>query len=152
MYHDPNRSFKPHTHNKPALIGAKLQWKRNGNEWVLYLGRRRFGRVVPDAAWPGMFRSVLSGGRPSDMANLAWAKNSVLDAAVRELEWEARHNAATDPRKSQENGGVFGGAASPMRKNRRWAACVKAGYETIPCPGRALGAASDAICERERVQ
>jgi hypothetical protein len=95
MDHRAPRSFKPH--NKPELIGAKLQWKRNGNEWVLCLDRRRFGRVVSDAKWPGMFRSVLSDGRLSDMANLAWAKHSVLDAAVRELEWEAHHNAATDP-------------------------------------------------------
>jgi hypothetical protein len=54
-----------------------------------------------------MFRPLLSGRRLGDMANLAWAKNSVLDAAVRELEWEAHHKAATDPRKSQENGVVF---------------------------------------------
>jgi hypothetical protein len=146
MHHHPRRSFTP------QLIGAKLQWKRNGNEWVLSLGRRRFGRVVTDAKHPSMFRSELSGGRLSDMANLARAKNAVLDAAVRELEWEARHKAATDPQKAQENGGVFWGATSPMRKNRRRAACVKAGYERIPCPGRALGAALDAICERERVQ
>src|SRR6516165_3351709 len=105
MYHHHPRCFKPN--DKPELIGAKLQWKRNGNEWLLCLDRRRLGRVMPDAKHPGMFRSVLSGGRLSDMANLAWAKNAVLDAAVRELEWEARHKAATDPQKSQEKGVVF---------------------------------------------
>src|SRR6516165_5745939 len=99
------------------LAAARLQWKRSGNGWLLYLGRRRFGRVVTDTKWPGMFRSVLSSGGLSDMANLAWAKNAVLSAAVRELEWEARHNTATDPRKTQQNGGVFRDAASPVRKN-----------------------------------
>jgi hypothetical protein len=97
------------------LAAARLQWKRSGNGWLLYLGRRRFGRVVPDAKWPGMFRSVLSSGGLSDMANLAWAKNAVLDAAMRELEWEARNEAATDHQKTQQNGGVFRDAASPVR-------------------------------------
>ena len=115
MYHRAPRSFKPH--NKPELIGAALRWKRVRNDWLLCVGRRRLGRVVPDAKHSGMFRSVLSGGRLSDMANLSWSKNAVLDAAVRELEWEARRNAATDPRKSQEKGVVFCGSASPMRKN-----------------------------------
>jgi hypothetical protein len=97
------------------LAAARLQWKRSGNGWLLYLGRRRFGRVVPDTKYPGMFRSVLSGGRLSDMANLAWAKNAVLDAAVRQLEWEFRHEAATHPQKTQQNGGVFQDTASPVR-------------------------------------
>jgi hypothetical protein len=115
MYHCSPACFK--AHDKPDLIGAKLQWKHNGNDWVLRLGRRRFGRVIPDAKHPGLFRSVLSGGRLSDMANLAWAKNAVLDAAVRELEWDARYKAATDPQKSQENRSVFWWPASPVRKN-----------------------------------
>jgi hypothetical protein len=37
--------------------------------------------------------------RLSDMSNLSWAKNAVLIAAERELEWEARDLAAIDPRK-----------------------------------------------------
>jgi hypothetical protein len=98
------------------VIGADLQWKRDGNDWLLCLGRRRFGRVVPDAKWPGMYRSVLSGGQLSDMANLSWSKNAVLDAAVRELEFEARCEPATDPQKPQQKRGVFQGSASPMRQ------------------------------------
>jgi hypothetical protein len=101
------------------VIGADLQWKRDGKDWLLCLGRRRFGRVVPDAKWLGMFRSVLSGGRLSDMANLTWSKNAVLDAAVRELEWEARQEPATDPQKPQQTRGVFQGRASLMRRTRR---------------------------------
>jgi hypothetical protein len=104
------------------IIGAGLAWKRDGDGWVLHLGRRRFGRVVADAKWPGMFRSLLSGGCLSDMANLTWAKNAVLDDAVRELEWEARCGPATDPRNSQQKRGVFEDAASPIEKTDREAA------------------------------
>src|SRR5215831_10462522 len=73
-----------------AIRGQALTWRRDGAGWVLLAGRRRFGRVVPDIKYPGMWRSTLSGGRLSDMANLAWAKNAVLVAAERELEWEDR--------------------------------------------------------------
>jgi hypothetical protein len=74
-----------------------LQWKQSGTDWILYSGRRRMGRVVPDA---GMWRSVKSRDQLSDMANLSWAKNAVLVAAERELSWEA-HEHATDPQKAQ---------------------------------------------------
>jgi hypothetical protein len=96
----------------PGLI-----WKRDGEGWLLLAGRRRFGRVVPDAKWPGMWRSTLSGGRLSDMANLSWAKNALLVAAERELEYEAR--TATTPSKCPENRGVFGHTAPPVRQNAR---------------------------------
>jgi hypothetical protein len=39
------------------------------------------------------------------MANLSWARNAVMEAAIREIEWEALQ--ATDPRKCPEKGGVF---------------------------------------------
>jgi hypothetical protein len=94
-------------------------WKRCGADWILLAGNRRFGRVVPDAKYPGMWRSTLSGGRLSDMANLAWAKNAVLVAAERELDYEAKGNA---PSICPENRGVFGHAASPMRQNATEAA------------------------------
>jgi hypothetical protein len=57
-------------------------------------GRRRFGRVYPDTKHPGMWRSTLPNGQPSDMANLSWAKSAVLIMAERELEYEARPTAA----------------------------------------------------------
>jgi hypothetical protein len=43
------------------------------------------------------------------MANLSWARNAVLEAATRELVFEAR---ATDPLKCPVNGGVFEATAS----------------------------------------
>jgi len=73
---------------------SPLTWKREGADWILFNRRRRFGRVVPDSKYPGMWRSTVSGGRLSDMANLAWAKNAILVASERELEWEARQRAA----------------------------------------------------------
>jgi len=50
------------------------------------------GRVVPDSEYTGMYRIALPSGRLSDMANLSWAKSLALDAAERELVYEAsRH-------------------------------------------------------------
>jgi hypothetical protein len=94
--------------SNPELIGCDLTWKRNGADWVLHRKRRRMGRVVPDSKNPGMYRIALSGGRLSDMANLSWAKNAVLEAAIRELEYEARDptpGRAIDPPKCPENRG-----------------------------------------------
>ena len=99
-----------------ALPVPTLTWRRDATGWVLLAGRRRFGRVVADSKYPGMSRSTLSGGGLSDMANLAWAKNAVLAAAERELEWEARKRAAIAPPKCPEKRGVFESAASPVAK------------------------------------
>jgi hypothetical protein len=101
------------------LIGSSLQWKRAGKGWRLFDGRRRFGDVLPDREHPGMWRCVLSSGRLSDMANLSWARNAVMDAAVRELQFEARQRAATDPSKCPVNGGVFGDGAAPVRQTEK---------------------------------
>jgi hypothetical protein len=90
---------------------SRLTWRRDGSDWVLFLDRRRFGRVVPDSKYPNMWRSVLFGGRLSDMASLAWAKNAVLVAAELEVEWEARANT---PSKCPEKGGVFEGSAGSV--------------------------------------
>jgi hypothetical protein len=73
---------------------TNLTWKRDGTDWILLVGRRKFGRVIPDSKYPGMYRSVMPDGSLSDMANLSWSKNAVLASAERELEWEARQQAA----------------------------------------------------------
>jgi hypothetical protein len=55
-----------------------------------------------------MYRVVLSRGQLSDMANLSWAKDAALAAAIRELEYEARDNRrhrAIDPPKCPEKRG-----------------------------------------------
>jgi len=63
-----------------------LRWYRDGPDWILRAGRRKFGRIVPDAKHPGMWRSTMSDGL-SDMANIVWAKHAVYEAAVREIEY-----------------------------------------------------------------
>ncbi len=92
------------------------EWKRDGENWILVLRRRRLGRVVPDQKYPGMWRPMRLDGRLGDMANLAWAKNSVLVAAERELEWEERQRSANDPSKCPEKRGVFEGSSSLVRQ------------------------------------
>jgi hypothetical protein len=67
-----------------------LVWKRDGDGWAPYAGRRRLGRVYRDGKYPSMWRSTLPDGTPSDMANLAWAKSALLVMAERELAFEAR--------------------------------------------------------------
>ena len=106
-------STKRRDSRQVAQMKPALTWHRDGADWILLAGRRRFGRVIPDSQYPGMWRSRLSGGQLSDMANLAWAKNAVLVAAELELEWEERQRAANHPSKCPENRGVFEDAASP---------------------------------------
>ena len=96
-------------------VGSTLAWRRDGNGWLLLAGRRRMGRAVPDQKYPGMWRSVKSGRRLSDMANLSWAKNAVLVAAERELDFDARQRSAIDPRKCPVNGGISGDKSLPVR-------------------------------------
>jgi hypothetical protein len=98
---------------------CSLAWRRDGDGWLLVFGRRRFGRVVPDQKYPGMWRSVKPGGQLSDMANLSWAKNAVLIAAERELEFEDRLRRATHPPKCPEKRGSFSVPSSLVRQNGR---------------------------------
>jgi hypothetical protein len=112
-------------------------WRRDGADWVLLAGRRRFGRVVADSKYPGMSRSTLSGGRLSDMTNLAWAKNAVLAAAERELEWEARQKAAIAPPKCPEKWGVFEGSAPPIAPNDLAATPLAEPLQKTPSAGGA---------------
>jgi hypothetical protein len=108
------RRAEPRATRGAALIGAGLHWRRIGSGWRLFDGRRRFGEIVPDSTYPMMWRPVLTGGRLGDTANITWAKHAVLEAAVRELEWEGRCNRATDPSKCPEKRGVFEG--SPLER------------------------------------
>jgi hypothetical protein len=93
-------------------LDCDLAWRRDGADWVLLYKRRRMGRVLPDNQHHGMYRSVLSRGHLSDMANLSWAKGAVLAAAIRELAWEAGHP-AINPAKCPERGVFYG--LSPTR-------------------------------------
>jgi hypothetical protein len=91
-----------------TALAQSLTWKPVGNGWQLFAGKRRFGRVIPDEKYPGMWRTPLAGGRLSDMANLSWARNAVMEAAIREIAFEEMRQGNT-PSKSQQIGGGFGG-------------------------------------------
>jgi hypothetical protein len=93
-----------------------LTWRRDGSGWLLLAGRKRFGRVVPDPNHPGMWRSLKSRAKLSDIANLSWAKNALLIAAERELEFEDRRRRAIDPSKCSEKRGVFRSSSSLVRQ------------------------------------
>jgi hypothetical protein len=116
-----NASAAERSRRQPKLadVGASLRWRRIGSGWRLFDGRRRFGEIVPDSTYPNMWRPVLTGGRLGDMANITWAKHAVLEAAVRELEWEGRRNRATDPSKCPEKRGVSEGARPHSRSDAR---------------------------------
>ena len=64
------------------------------------------GRVVPDPANPGMYRSLKSGDF-SDISNLSWAKDAVLAQAIREVAYEL----ANDPSKRGSQKAI----SSPVR-------------------------------------
>ena len=112
---------KPGDRMTESSLARQLTWRRHGTGWRLFAGRRRFGDVVPDSKYPNMWRSPKSNGRMSDLANLSWAKNAVLEEAIRELEWEARQRRAIDPPKCPQNGGCFPASSPLMRLNGRWA-------------------------------
>ena len=80
-----------------------LEWKREGDEWVLFHRRRRMGRVVPDG--DGMWRIAMAHGRMSDRYSLPWAKSHVLVSAERDLSWEAHERLARTPSNTEEIGG-----------------------------------------------
>ncbi|MFZ2081484.1 MAG: hypothetical protein WAV38_33520 [Xanthobacteraceae bacterium] len=82
----------------------ELYWVRDGDGWVLKLGKRKLGRVFPDAKHPNMWRSKRADGRPSDMANLSWAKAAVLAVAERDLA----------PPKTQHIGALLPAKPSPV--------------------------------------
>jgi len=117
-----------------------LTWKRAGADWVLFNGRRRVGRVVPDPKWPGMWRSVMFDGGLSDMANLAWSKNAVLLSAEREIEYAAR--SANRPSNPQQNEGVFEPSALPVAETTREVARAPPSAFSAPSTTRTSSARS----------
>ena len=98
------------TDEEEYAIRSRLKWQRDGSSWLLLYGRRRMGRVVPDGQYPGMWRVLRSRGL-SDMANLSWAKDAVVGAAIREIAWDV----ANTPSKPQVKRPSAGRKSSPMR-------------------------------------
>jgi hypothetical protein len=81
-----------------------MHWTREGDDWILKHGRRKFGRVFRDSQYPGMWRSYRADRRLPDIANLSWAKNAVLI----EAEGEQSRNRA-NPQKSPQKRANFKG-------------------------------------------
>jgi hypothetical protein len=100
-------------------IRRKLRWHRDGANWILFYGRRRMGRVIPDGQRLRMYRVALSSGRLTGMASLSWTKDAVMAAAIRDLIWDA----ANDPSKCPENRG-YSAAQSPPNEIHDQAAGV----------------------------
>jgi hypothetical protein len=67
---DFTTEWRNHSHSNFALFGSSMtdeeefaarwqfKWQRDGSDWILLYHRRRMGRVVPDPAKPGMYRSL----------------------------------------------------------------------------------------------
>jgi hypothetical protein len=52
-----------------------LKWRREGTDDVVYCGRRRLLRLVPDATYPGMWRVAYPDGVIGELKNLTWARH-----------------------------------------------------------------------------
>jgi hypothetical protein len=102
----------PEHESRDLIPSTALQWRRRGAGWRLFSGRRSFGDVVPDGRCPGMWRSILTTGRLSDLANLSRARSAVLESARRELAWKIRQTGATAPSICPENRGGLEGASA----------------------------------------
>jgi hypothetical protein len=82
-------------------------WRKHGDDWILFAGRRRVGRVVPDTKYRGMYRPALSQRRVGDMANLSWAKNAVLVEAEATDQVRNRAKLKKSPQKETQYQGVM---------------------------------------------
>jgi hypothetical protein len=86
-----------------------LIWRKHGVGYRLWYGKRRMGEIVPDTKYPGMWRSLMSGGHLSDMANITWAREAVRRAAEREIDFEGRDDSSPDTLVSVGKQSTFSG-------------------------------------------
>jgi hypothetical protein len=66
-----------------------LKWRREGTDDVLYCGRRRVLRLVPDATYPNMWRVAYPDGELGDLKNLTWARHEGARVALSLLNQQA---------------------------------------------------------------
>jgi len=59
-----------------------LTWRREGAAHVVCHGRRRLLCVVPDAAYPTMWRVRVPDGKFGDIKNVAWARHEAARVAL----------------------------------------------------------------------
>ena len=83
-----------------------LVWRREGTDDVVYCGRRRVVRLVPDATYPGMWRVAYPDGELGDRKNLTWARHEGARVALSLL------NKQTAPGTSQRRSLTAAGARS----------------------------------------
>jgi hypothetical protein len=67
---------------RDAFRQRDLKWRREGTDDVLYCGRRRMLRLVPDATYPNMWRVVYPDGELGDLKNLTWARHEGARVAL----------------------------------------------------------------------
>ena len=65
-----------------AFSRRDLVWRREGTDDVVYCGRRRVLRLVPDATYPGMWRVAYPDGDLGDRKNLTWARHEGARVAL----------------------------------------------------------------------
>jgi hypothetical protein len=83
-----------------------LKWRREGADDVLYTGKRRLLRLLPDATYPNMWRVVYPDGELGDLKNLTWARHEGARVALSLL------NKQTAPGTSQRSPLTPAGARS----------------------------------------
>jgi hypothetical protein len=67
---------------RDAFSQRDLKWRREGTDDVLYCGRRRVLRLVPDATYPNMRRVLYPDGELGDLKNLTWARQEGARVAL----------------------------------------------------------------------
>jgi hypothetical protein len=68
--------------------GHDLVWR--GNDICVGRNSRPIVSIVPDAAYPKMWRIRMSDGRLSDMANRTWVKDAAASVALSILNHDIR--------------------------------------------------------------
>jgi hypothetical protein len=105
--------------NKPfAFNGKTYQWLSIGHGYELRTGGRSVARVVPDVAYPSMYR-VERDGKLSDVANLSRAKDAALSLADRAIETRARPVRRSPIARTKKGATAHPAAERPLSDRRR---------------------------------
>ena len=109
------KNARPYLNRTPlhdAFTRRDLKWRREGTDDVVYCGRRRVLRLVPDATYPNMWRVAYSDGELGDCKNLTWARHEGARVALSLL------NKRIVPGTSQRGPLTAAGARSISRRRR----------------------------------
>jgi hypothetical protein len=78
-----------------------LNWRRDGEAWVVRYRNRALLHVVPDATYPAMWRIRHLDGRLSGIVNLSRAKDAAISLALGILNGDKRRAVASPMRESE---------------------------------------------------